>query len=133
MNQEMALGIADVMPAVRASGLLVSLCTITVPPGVSDNGGAPDPNAPYTNLPGHIDLPCISSPLVAGDFPALEEVKSMTEILTKNMRHVLLDSYYPDIETIHRAVVDGVEYDIITSEADSQSQMTRLAVQKVTI
>ncbi len=130
MNQSNTDSIAAVMPAVIASGLLISLCTITVPPAVFDAGGAPNPNAPYTDLSGHVNIPCISSPLnTGGDQVNPTEIKSLAEILAKQLRHVLLDGYYPDIIADYRATVDGVVYDILAVESDSQHTQTRLAVQ----
>lgn len=133
MNQSTGFDIAGVMEAVRSSGLLVSLCTITTPPGVFDDGGAPDPTAPYVVLAGHVDIPCINAPIKTSDSVAPSEQKSMQEIMAVEQRHVLLDDYYPLIIVDYRATIGGVVYDIVEVESDSQSQMTRMALQLATI
>lgn len=133
MNQSIAVDIARVMPEVAASGLLTSLCTITVPPGDLDAGGAPDPAAPYTDLTGHVDIPCTAAALSSGDSVQPTEVKTLSEILAKNMLHVLLGGYYPTIIADYRAVVDGIVYDIVGVENDSQGVQTRLALELATV
>jgi hypothetical protein len=120
------------MPAVLESGLMTSLCTITVPPAIFDAGGAPDPNAPYTVLEGHEDIPCTAPPLSTGDGTSQTEQKSMTQILAKSVLHVLLGGWYPAIICDYRAVIDGNVYDITNVESDSKQKMTRMAVQAVT-
>jgi hypothetical protein len=127
MNLSLAGDIAAVMPMVIASGLLRSLCTITVPPDVFDEGGAPDPSAEYEPLAGHSDIACMKAPIDAS------ETKTLDEILSRNLSRVVLDAYYPDIETRMRAVIDGIEHDIVGVESDSQHQYTRLTVSKVEI
>lgn len=133
MNQSTVMDLDAIMPAVRATGLLVSLCTITVPPQVFDAGGAPDPTAPYVDLAGHIDIPCMCAPINTGDNVSPSEVKSMQEIMAIADRHVLLDDYYPAIIEDYRAVIDGVVYDVTEVESDSQAKMTRMAVRLATI
>ncbi len=133
--------LAGIMTEVRATGLLSSLCTILVPPGVFDAGGAPDPSVPYTPLAGHVDIPCTAPPISTGDGVVPTEVKSMAEILSRNILHVLLDGYYPTIISDYKAAIrrkgaaasTAVQYDILNSESDSQAQMTRMAAQLATI
>lgn len=137
MNQNVQIDLAAVMPAVRATGLLRSLCTIQTPPesDTFDAGGAMDPDTPWDDLTGHVDLPCMAAPLQQGDTVSPDETRSMAEILARTPKHVLLDGYYPELDgkTEYRAVVDGVAYNITKAESDSQAQMTRLAVELVTI
>lgn len=124
------------MPIVRASGLLVSLCTITVPPtgaDAFDDGGARNPNVPYVPLAGHIDIPCTAPPMLVNDSMNVSERRALPQIEAINTLHVLLDGYYPDIISDYRAVIDGTAYDIANVEHDSQKQMTRIAVRKATI
>ncbi len=131
MNQNIQLDLAGVMPAVRATGLLRSLCTIQVPPTSEEFGesGAMDPATPWTDLTDHVDIPCMDAPIQTGDAVSLAKVKAMSEILEKATRHVLLDGYYPLIQQNYRAIVDGLTYEIFEAEADSQRIMTRLALQ----
>lgn len=142
MNQSNAADIAGVMVAVRGSGLLVSLCTITTQPPSTEFGasGAPDPAIPYINFPGHVDIPCTAPPIQTGDNINATEMKSMQEIEAKGMLHVLLDNYYPTILNSYRAKIrakgtaaaTAIEYEIMNVESDSQRQMTRLALELVT-
>ena len=133
MNQDIEVDLAAVMPAVLESGLLSSLCTITIPPHVFDAGGAPDPSAAYTPLAGHENIPCTAPPIQTGDSTSQTEQKSMTEILARSVLHVLLGGWYPAIIADYRAVIDGAVYDVTNVESDSQHRMTRLAVQAVTL
>ena len=61
----------------------------------------------------------------------------MGEISSTGTHHVLLDDYYPAMETGWRsgwrAVIDGTNYDITGIEHDSQYQMTRVGVLLVTV
>lgn len=127
MNQSIEPSIEAVMPELRRSGLLSSLCTITTPPGTFDAGGAPDPNAAYQDLAGHVNIPCMKAPIDAS------ETKTLDEILSRNLSRMLLNDYYPEIIANYRAVVDGVDYDVLGVEHDSQHRMTRLTVSKVAI
>lgn len=140
MNQGIDGSIKAVMAEVLKSGLLSSLCTITVPPHVYDAGGAPDPAAPYLPLAMHQNIPCTDPPLSIGDTPAASELKDLAEIMAKNSLHVLLGGFYPAIIPDYRALIAPksnpsatVEYDIVGVESDSQNTQTRLAVQRVTI
>lgn len=136
MNQSITADIAGVMEMVRQSGLLTSLCTITTPPVLPDGfdaSGSPDPETPYIDLPGHIDIPCKDAPIQTGDSVSVSEVKTMQDIQAVNLRHVLLDNYYPAIIPAYRATIDGVVYDIENVESDSFRTMTRLALELRTI
>ncbi len=129
MNQSTPLDLSYVMESVRASGLLTSLCTITTPPASTtfNGAGSPDPTTVWPVLADHEDIPCIDAPVTASEQKTIENVQSV------NMRHVLLDNYYPLILARYRATIGGVEYDILTAESDSQRQMTRLFLEKRTI
>lgn len=133
MNQGLTLDLAGVMPAVRATGLLSSLCTITRSPEDFDDGGAPIAATAYVPVTGLVDIPCTAPPLLASDRVARQELRSEDQVQSETVLHVLLDDYYPDIITTDRAVVDGVEYNIANAESDSQKRMTRLALERITI
>jgi hypothetical protein len=136
VNQSVpALDLSYVMDEVRASGLLTSLCTITVPPASTTFGdsGAMDPTTAWADLPGHVAIPCKDAPINTGDGVSVTELKSMEDIQAVNLRHVLLDNYYPLILASYRATVDGKVYDIVNAESDSHRQMTRLALELRTI
>ena len=132
--------IARVMPAAIASGLLVSLCTIQKPAGTYNPGGSP--TGDYANVAGLINIPCMDAVESQGSIQATE-VQALAEIQSKGIRHVFLSGYYPDIISAAtvvtgvgagwRAVVDGIAYDLLGAEPDSQSTQTRLHLQLVSV
>lgn len=122
------------MPTARATGLFVSLCTIQAHGGVfSDSGQAVPPYVPVTGL---IDIPCMAAPTSEVRITA-DQKRTTEEIKDDDSSHVLLDDYYPTIETHWRAgaqaVLDGVTNTILGVEFDSQSRMTRLKLEVCTI
>lgn len=133
MRQDLDLDIAGVMPAVRETGLLSSLCTITRSPEDFNAAGAPNPSTPYVPVAGLVDIPCTAPPLMATDRMQASEIRALRQIKAEDTRHVLLDGYYPTILDSDRAEIDGVEFEISNIEHDSQRQMTRIAVERVTI
>lgn len=52
---------------------------------------------------------------------------------TMGMRALELNGYYPLILQQHLAQVDGVTFEIMAVEPDSQKQITRLAVRVYTL
>jgi len=130
VNQSITGDIAAMMAEVRRSGLLASVCTITVPPGEFDAGGAPDPEAACVDLVGHTDIPCIDAPM--GSLSGPNEKKTLEEIAASDFRDVLLDGYYPEIEEHYRAVIDDTwTYDIVGVDWDSQRTQTNLSLKRV--
>lgn len=130
MLQSLQYEIAAVMQAVRAEGLDVSLITIQQADGGYDAAGAPDGG--YTDIPGLVLLKCQAAPPSNSSIRATE-AKTLAEIMALQLKHVLLDSYYPQIAANMRAVLNGVAHDILGAESDSQSQMTRLMLQLVQV
>jgi hypothetical protein len=61
------------------------------------------------------------------------ERKTPAEEMAYTTFHVLLNDRYPAIQPQDRAVVDGVTFDILGVETDSQRIMTRLKLQLATI
>lgn len=131
MNQ--GLGIADVMPAALATGLFVSLCTITELPTPVVLGPSGSPTAAYVAVSGLTGLRAMKAPINPFQSPRVDETKSTGDQLTEQDEHVLLESYYPTITTANRADIDGTTYDIVTVEGDSQGQMTRMRVRLANI
>ena len=118
------------VPAMVQSGLPVSLCTITESPELFGLSGAPT-TAAYTPLAGHVDIQCIlAGALAVSGFGGQGEDKKPDRILTRDQAPVTLMGYYPAITTNHRALIDGIEWDIVSSAPDSQAQMTCLVVQR---
>ena len=125
------------------SGLYNSLCTIQQPSGNLTTDGAAD--GTYTNIAGLVDIPCMDAVLSDGSIQATE-AKELTEIMSKSYRHVSLNGYYPSLITGAgfaggpggaalgwQAIVDGVTYDLLGAEADSQNTQTRLKLKLVII
>jgi hypothetical protein len=129
LNQGFSYELEAVMPMALDTGLFVSLCTIQQPSGNLGVSGAPDRT--YVNISGLVDIPCTSAPTSIGSISATER-KSVSEIQQSNANHVLLGGHYPQIENGSgqgwRAVIDGINYDLLGAESDSQGQMTRIEV-----
>lgn len=126
--------IAQVMEEATATGLFVSLCTFNA----LDRTQGPTGNLIGTRTPigGLTDIPCVDAPLSPGTISALE-AKSLQEIEEKGIRHVILNGYYPAAVSAWQAgaqvSIDGIDYEVFAVESDSQTQMTRLKTQLVTM
>ena len=136
MYQGIGIDIAAVMPAVVETGLMVSLCTIQAPTGAFGASGVP--TGAYANVSGLVSVQCMDAPLSVGGIYA-DEVKASAEITSRSVRHVLLDKYYSQLDGLNwgaigwRAIVDGITYDLLGAERDSQSSQTRLRLQLVSV
>jgi hypothetical protein len=134
MLQTLAYPISQVRPAVTAAGLDVSLATFQSLD--STQGPTGNPVGTYTNVAGLVNIPCMDAPLAPGTISALE-AKALAEIESKGIRHVSLAGYYPAVVAGWpqgwRAVIDGLVYDVIGAEADSQNSQTRVKLQQVTV
>ena len=136
MNQGLAYELSQVMPQATATGLFVSLCTFQQPDNVFGPSGAPSGN--YVDVSGLVDVPCMDAVPSTARVQATE-VKELQDIMSKGLRHMLLNGYYPQatpdgqIPTKWRAVVDGLTYDILGVEHDSQNTQTRIELQLVTL
>lgn len=135
MYQDLGFDIAEVMPLAIETGLFASLCTIQQP----DNGFGPSgaPSGTYVDVAGIVGIAAMEDPTSVNRIQSTE-MKDLAEIMSLNLRHVLLAGYFPQIVTSWRAVVtkaDGVTvviYDILGAESDSQAQMTRMECRLVT-
>lgn len=135
MNQSLSYELDGIMPAVIATGLLVSLFTAQAPSTVLGGTGAPD--GTYTNVLGLVDIACTSPPYqFAESGMKADEMKAVPEIAAMGFHHTLLDGYYPLLNAGWRAgwrcLIDGTLFDILGVENDSQSKMTRVSVRLVT-
>lgn len=135
MYQLQTYDVTAVMPAALDSGLFVSLVTIQQPTGQQTSTGAPllsggDSGDGWNNVAGMIDIPAMNAPQTESRISA-DQKKELAMVEAYQLRHMLLGGYYPAIEENGnwRAVVDGVAYDVLGVESDSQSQMTRLRLQ----
>ena len=130
MNQDIiSISIAGVMPAVRATGLLVSLFTAQAPTGALDASGVP--TGAFADVAGLVNIACTAPPKSEAKIVA-NETKQRFQIGSLEVKHVLLDAYYPTLDAGWRAgwrcLIDGTVYDIDGVEHDSQGQMSRVAV-----
>lgn len=136
MLQTMQYALSQVMPQATRTGLFVSLATIQQPDG--NYGPSGQPSNAYVSVAGLVNIPCMDAVPSSARVQATE-IKELQEIMSKGMRHMLLNGYYPQstpdgqIPTDWRAVVDGVIYDILGVEHDSQLTQTRLELQLLTV
>ncbi len=135
MNQSLSYELDGIMPAVIATGLLVSLFTAQAPGSVLGGTGAPD--GTYANVLGLVDIRCTAPPYSFSDTGIkADEMKAVPEIAAEGFLHTLLEGYYPLLaagwRSGWRCLIDGTNYDILGVESDSQSKMTRVSVRLVT-
>jgi len=136
MNQSLTYDFASLPKMVEDAGLMQSVCTIQAPSGNLGVSGAPD--GTYADVTGLVNLPCMNAPESVGNIAATE-IKNIAEIMSVSLRHVLLNGYYSQLDGLNwgqigwHAIVDGVEYDILGAERDSQFSQTRLKLRLVTI
>ena len=142
MYQGIAEQFAEVLQEVVALGLMaLATCTIQQPNLTQDSDGAPL-SYPPTNVAGLIDIPCMQAVLSAGAIQATE-VKDLAEIMNKNLKHVLLNGWYPQILSTQWALINildasgnvlfSITMDILGVESDSQTSQTRLKLQGVEV
>jgi hypothetical protein len=116
------------------SGLLTSLCTAQAPDGLLTADGAP--SGTFSNVAGLVNIPCMDAVLSAGAIQAAE-VRQLEEIMAKSFRHVMLNGWYPQfipgVAVGWRVIVDGVVYNLMGAEQDSQLTQTRLKCELVTL
>lgn len=133
MYQGLALEISRVMAQAVDTGLFVSLCTFQEP-GLAGPSGAPSNT--FTNVDPLVNIPCMNAPVSDVRIQALE-LKALQEIEESSLRHVLLNGWYPQIEdgvaNGWRCIVDGVVYDLMGAESDSQGTQTRLELKLASI
>lgn len=100
-------------------------CTIQA--RADDRDGAGQPDGAWSDVLGLANLPCADAP----SGPTTEERRRGLTIVSTT-RTVLLAGHFPEITTTHRAVIDGVAYNILTAEPASTRALTRLVIERVT-
>ena len=129
MMQGLSYELAAVVPTILETGICQSLCTIQIPDGLLVDAGQPSGN--FVNVSGLSNIVVISAPMAEARLQSTE-MKALEDIQQFSPRHVWLAGYYPIIDQFvpqgARAVIDGTVYDLLGSEADSQSQTTRIAL-----
>jgi len=143
--QGLAYELAEVMPEAQRTGLFVTtLCSVQIPSGTVGPSGAPD--GLFVDLTGVTGIQCMSAPPSTARIQATD-VKSLEEIMSIGLRHVLLSGYFPQIVAAVQAgaravlttfdadgaTVDTTAFDILGAEADSQTQMTRMELKFASI
>jgi len=126
------------MDAALATGLFVSLATIQAPPDTTDDQGDQnlDP-ASYVDISAELtNIPCMQAVMTLERPDVQDETKLGDYTKERNVSHILLYGYFPQIQQRHQAVIDGVAHDILAVEWSSQKtvgKQTRLAVQVKTL
>lgn len=123
MNQGIQYDVDRVIAEAEATGRFVSFCTIQAHDGTLTVSGAPSPSG-WANVTGYVNLPCIAAPIAAAEKKELGQETGIA------MLHVILNGLCPAIETAMRAVLDGITYDILGVDNDSQKTMTTLDLRK---
>ena len=124
-----------VMSEAIKEGTFVSLCTIKQPDNVFTDSGFPSGN--FVNMAGLVNIPCMKAPQSMLRIGA-NEVKAVVGNESIEPSHVLLNGYYPAIPQVTnsrpalQAIVDGIAYEVMGVEHDSQFQMSRLTVRVAT-
>ncbi|HRJ41116.1 MAG TPA: head-tail adaptor protein [Caldilineaceae bacterium] len=109
-----------------ATNFYPSACTIQVATNSRNALGEPIPS--WANLAGHVSLACaVAEPPVIRD----GETETSGQNFVRRRKRVALAGAYTSVTEAHRAVVDGVTYDIEGVSIDSQGKTTYLDVEVV--
>ena len=138
MNQQATMDVSGVMDAAIATGLFVSLCTIQAPPDTVNAQGGQNLNpADFVDISAELtNIPCMQAVITVIRPDITDEVKLGRYTKERNVSHILLYGYFPQILQRYQAVIDGVPHDILAVEWSSQKtggKQTRLAVQVKTL
>ena len=99
-------------------------------------GPTGNPVGTWSNVAGVVNIACQDAPPSIARIQATE-VKAVAEILAKGMRHVALTKCFLDATMwagmAARATVDGITYEVLGAENDSQLTQTRVDLQLVTV
>ena len=138
MLQNLQAALSRVMPAATRTGLFVSRATFQARAG--DPGEQADPlgqvnllPSGYANVDGLVNIPCMFAPQSVPTPSQGDTVRTEQQFETKTEFHLLLNAYYPAVQQRYLVIVDGVTYEVMGVESDSQDQMTRCAVRAYTI
>jgi hypothetical protein len=115
-------------------GLFPSLGTLQQM--VQDQGPTGNPTGNWQNVVGVVDIPCQDAPPSIARVQATE-LKVVAEIMAKGLRHILLNRCFVNATTWagtgSRFIVDGITYEVLGAENDSQLSQTRIDLQLVTL
>jgi hypothetical protein len=132
LNQSLTYEFDAVMPAVAAEGLFNSLCTIKARSGAVSSQGQLNMQS-YAPIADLTDIPCRIAVQAPANPPQNDVARMQQQFDTRTEFHVLLDGYFPQILQQNLANVNGIDYEIMATEPDSDFQMTRLAVRVYTL
>jgi hypothetical protein len=145
MYQGLAIEIDQVMPAAFATGLFVSTASFVQP--IATQGPTGNPTGGYTPIAGLQNIPAMNAPASTGMIGnSSDETRGLAHIEAKRVRRMVLNGYYPLLDTGFSQgagmgwevqVTDGNGspqlYDFLGGEGDSQRQMTRVEMMLVTV
>lgn len=112
--------LASLQPAFYASTV-----TIQYPVVTQDSYG--EESEGWSNLAGHVDLPCRLSPHQQFS----REQRNQAQIYAVHVWIINIAGHYPSITEEMRAVIDGTAYDIELVQHDGNQEMTRLQTRVV--
>lgn len=129
--QGLSYNISGLMPLALATGLFVSTCSAQAPTGALGPSGAPVASA-FAPVTGLQNIACMKAPQSNLRIQA-DEAKSAKDVFQTGYFHVLLGGYYPGFppeqaDAGWQVIIDGVTYDMLGAEHDSQYVMTRLKI-----
>lgn len=134
MLQTVAYSLSQIMLQAQLPGIFPSLCTVQSPD--TAQGPTGNPAGTFSNVSGLVDIPCMDAPPSMARIQATE-VKVVEDIMSKGLRHVMLNQSFDDAPNWsgrgYRVVVDGIVYDLLGAENDSQEVMTRLDLQLASV
>lgn len=134
MNQSLANIFTAVVPAVLNAGIVDSLCTIKLPDGNLIDAG--QPSGVFVNTADMVNVKVMAAPMSEGRLQATE-MRAIEEIQSFAPRHVWLAGYFPQAQGYAEqgaiAVIDGVAYEFLGAETDSQFQTTRISIKDTSI
>ncbi len=136
MNQAaMNYPFSQIMPQAMAGGWFPSLATLQTtaqfPQGPTGN-----PSGGFANVAGVVNIPCKDAPPSIARVQATE-LKVVAEIMAKGLRHILLNKCFINATEWAgwgaRMIVDGINYEVLGAENDSNTIQTRVDLQLVTV
>lgn len=133
MNQAgLNYSLANIMPQANIAGMFPSLATLQTLD--QTQGPTGNPVGTWSNVAGVIDIPCKDAPASIARIQATE-MKDVAEIMSKGLRHVLLNQCFINAPNwaamAARLVVDGFTYEVLGAENDSNTIQTRVDLQLV--
>lgn len=123
------------MPTFAHSDLLTALAdfyndTITIQANTPSRDAVGYPAPGWSNLSGHVNLKCRTAPVAVP--LARREARQRQQTHSTERLAVVLSGRYDSITVLHRAVLNGQNYNIVTVEGDSEGMYTRLLLELVT-